>query len=692
MPTESAQPREIGERPVLEADTLDILSEILEHGEPDEQCLAIKTLQAWQVSGARDLLVKATRSEDPGVRVVALEALVSIEATGVGDVFLWSLENDPTGAAKVAALRGLGPQDGDAAVALVRKLILGRSEEQAARKEETSDCDDWLDVQREAIRATGRLGLESAVPDILSAANDEFGQDLWNECLSALAALGRPGLMALIDVGQSPSELQRERAARALEASGDPLAVKAIEALCLDRSAEVRAAALEATVGRKLPIADWRLIKEPSPVIRKFVAEKSPTVGNVDLVRLATNDESAEVRLAAVRRLTERRPSPDQIADLLVHARTRLRSEPEDYILALVRVLERARGNGRLELLQDILEHDPKPAVQRAVAEALVAFDSPEVLDILKLLLAHENQMIRHSALTSLARLSYGEGAVADNAAALLFLAANGQLLADHAIPEMDQVAFQEEKFDFSEEDLIFLELVQSTLRKEGTLSIVTPEVAIDIRRIAVRLIGELDGQAFTVALLRCAQSSDDDLRTAAFDAVARRASRGVRLTDRGWEILNALPPDNYPQARSAFLAILSSMPAEVAETRLKQALQSGEAMDVAAALTVCGQLGQAPEELGSFLSSEDRSIRKAAIGLAFTCDQQAFADEVLNAAFSESGALGGVLAIELVKSGAGGLKTTLFKKLEKACRAGGVQRQLSLQVLSQIGRQAGLS
>jgi HEAT repeat protein len=774
----------------LGEETLKSLIDLVDEGTPADQCLAIKALQAWQHPLARETFVKATRNDDPDVRVDALEALRSLNAGDLGDVFFWSLQNDPVGDSKVAAIRGLGPQDRDVAAPLLRKLIQDRCEEEVTWEDEVADWDDWLDIQKEAIRAVGKLGVEDAVSDILAAANDEFGQDLWIEALAAFADLGRSGLMALIDAGQSATELQRKRAARALEASMDSLAVKALDALSQDKSAEVRLAALETAIARKAPLADDRLIKDPSPAIRQFAAAKSPTIGNDDLLELATADGSKQVKLAAISRLSERHPTASQIAALLAHARTKLRSEPEGYVAALIQVLKRAGTSEIFDLLMEIREHNPNPEIQRAVADAMAHFTSPEALEVLEQSVSHRSQMVRLSTLASLAALSSGEGEIADNAAALLYLAARGDLvnaeeenksgkeevesekqfsnrarddeggnrnrivldregnvisqkpaeetvnLSDYRkqedqldnpeeaiepetseLPEEleegateesaevvafptntlasilqsdeEQATFQEEKIELSGKDLKFLELAQSTLQKKRVRPDVAPNAALDVQRVSVRLIGEQQHPAFTSALLSCTNATDNELRASAFDAIARRAKQGVSLSEEEWNSLASLPPDNHPPARAAFFGLLAFSPTDVSGPRLQTALTDGETTDRVAALKLCSLLGKVPENLSDHLSSDSRSVRKAAINVAMECDQTEREEDILAAAFRESGALGAELSKGMTSRGACGLNDAILEGLTNACLAGGTRRIIALQVLSQAGSKA---
>ncbi|MCV0429134.1 MAG: HEAT repeat domain-containing protein [Roseibium sp.] len=777
---------------MLSADIQNSLISIAKSGSAPEQCLAIETLGAWQLPVAREVLLEATRNDDPDVRVDALQTLVEIEAMDLGQDFLWSVENDPIGDAKVAALRGLRVEDRDLAGPLLRKLVLDRSEDDVAWEHDGADWDDWLDVQKEAIKTIGRLGIEDAVSDLLAAANDEFGQDLWNEVLGTLAELGRPGLLALIDTGQSPSERQRARTARALGSSKDPLVVKALDALSQDTSADVRLAALETMLERNAPIFDARLLKDTSPEIREFVAARSPTVATDDLIDLAIADDARVVKLAAIKRLCNRHPANAQVSRLLDHAALKLRSEPEDFIAALVEVLGRSGTNETFDFLLEIGTHNPKPDVQRAVLNTLVNFDRPETLDRLTDGITSKSQMVRLSALASLAALSGKEGILADNAAAVLLLAARGDLvseederqneddqrrekqfgarardddggnrnrivldregnivqpektedpvkLSDYRKPDGDfareeeaeeeaaqsldethsvdaetlahdesenivefpqstlaailqgdeeQVAFEEEKISLSERDLEFLELAQSTLKKRRVRPDVAPNTAMDIRRIAVRLIGEQLQPAFTRTLLSCCTSSDAELRTSALISLLRRAERGIILSDAEWKSLLDLPPDNHVPASTTLLELLSLAPGDLATAHLEGAFTGGTDTDQIAALKAFARKGVTPTGTTEMLNSENRSARLAALKFLCEFQDEHCAGDLLRAAFLESGALGTELAKALSSCGACKLSDQVLAGLRDACEDGGTRRLIALQVLSRTGKE----
>ncbi|MET1416519.1 HEAT repeat domain-containing protein [Roseibium sp. HPY-6] len=772
----------------LDQDIQDNLLKIAGSGSPAEQCLAIKAIGAWSFASAREALREALRNDDPDVRVDALQALVKLEEKNLGKDFLWSLENDPVSEAKVEALQGLCLEDRDLAEPLLRKLVLDRCEDTVAWEDDVADWDDWLDVQKEVIRTIGRLGIEEAVEELLSAANDEFGQDVWREVLEAFAGLGRPGLLALIDAGQSPDVRQRERAARALGGSEDAMAVKALEALARDAQEDVRLAALETLLERGADPNDQQMIDDASAKIRAFAAAKSPTIGTDDLIGLALADEDKSVRLAAVTRLDGERLNASRTAKLVSHLRSAVRSETVEIVCALVTVLGRSEHEDALDLLLDIQKHNSKPEIQRAVLSTLANFARPEVLEPLTDGITSKSQSVRLSALASLADLSEGDGSVADNAAAMLLLAARGDLapedseqnkdqdneneeekqfgarardddggsknrivldregnivpqeeteepvrLSDYRKPEAtdelegtpeetddlpepvengieqeetaeivafpqstlaailqgdeEQAQFQEEKIDLSDEDLKFLELAQSTLKKKRVRPDVAPNTAIDIRRIAVRLIGELTHTAFTSVLLEALEARDDELRTAALTSLSHRHSKGVLLELSEWARMSEMPPENHPPARAAYLDLLSCAPADHAHPVLENALEDEDNTVRVAALCSFEKRNVVPERIPAFLRSVNRETRRAALGFVCRKGDPGMIDGLVDATFDESGALWAELALLLGRTGPSFFTERVLEKLDQACSEGGVNRQIALQVLAALGR-----
>lgn len=420
-------------------DVVGTLIDLVRTGIPAEQCLAISALASWATSDGRDVLIEATRFEDPDVRVDALEALAALGADDLGETFLWSLTNDPVGDAKVAALRGLGPQDAQAAEALLRSLLKGRSDEEVAWEDDTSDWDDWLDVQKEAIHAVGRLKLETAVGDLSAAANDEFGQDLWPDVLEAQALLGRSGLLAIIEIGQNPSARLRTRTAKSLVQANDPIAGEALLALARDTDPDVRLAASEALFARGEALPSDLLMQDPDARIRHFVVTKADDLTTKFIADAALNDKAEDVRLGALSRLRSTELTEGFETSFLESLGTKLRGASTALLSHIASLAGCMKAPEAAALLIDIDDHNAAPGVRRAVISALAKHPCEASLERLSSHIPNDSQMVRLAALAALSEISKTEGDVADNASALLLMALLGGFAPDAAEGNADE-------------------------------------------------------------------------------------------------------------------------------------------------------------------------------------------------------------------------------------------------------------
>lgn len=428
-------------------DVVGMLVDLVRTGIPAEQCLAISALAAWGTSEGREVLIEASRFEDPDVRVDALEALAGLGADDLGETFLWSLVNDPVGDAKVAALRGLKPRDVAGTEDLLRSLLKDRCDEEVVWEDDTSDWDDWLDIQKEAIQAVGRLRLESAVEDLIAAANDEFGQDLWPDVLEAQARLGRPGLLAIIDVGQKPSARLRTRTAKALAGANDPIAGEALLALAKDTDPDVRLAASEALFTRGEALPSDLLMQDPDARIRHFVVTKAEDLTVRSVADVALDDKAEDVRLGALSRLTSMELSPGFETSFLESLGTKLRGASTALLSHIASLAGCMKAPEAVALLIDIDDHNTVPDVRRAAISALAKHPCEVSLERISGHIPNDSQMVRLAALAALSEISKTEGDVADNASALLLMALSGGFA-----PDQPEGGFEEDQTTVSDE------------------------------------------------------------------------------------------------------------------------------------------------------------------------------------------------------------------------------------------------
>ncbi|MEM9778478.1 MAG: HEAT repeat domain-containing protein, partial [Pseudomonadota bacterium] len=156
------------------------------------RCAAIRATSGLceDVDMQRETLLTALMDPDPDVRTDAMEAFAPLARDGDAGTLLLSLSGDPVREVKLAAIAGLGGLQCPEASGLLRSLARSRAEDQVAWEDEDSDWEDWLDIQIAAIKALGQMGDASAIPDLLAARDDEYGQTLDVQVFEALSLMG----------------------------------------------------------------------------------------------------------------------------------------------------------------------------------------------------------------------------------------------------------------------------------------------------------------------------------------------------------------------------------------------------------------------------------------------------------------------------------------------------------------------
>ncbi len=258
-------------------DPVQIISPHLKAPEEPIRCAAARALGLLGDEDAAPALVDALLDLDPDVRADAMAALVRCARPQDAPAIRRSLQGDPVGEVKTAAVRTLGRLEDGASTELLRALARDRCESEVAWEE--GSWDDWLDVQVAAITALGDMGAESAVDDLIRVRADESGQELDHVVFAALAKMPGRGVAALLDFLRDGDARVRERALAALSRAGR------------DRLA---------------PLRD-RLVADPSPGVRRLAAD-CLDAGDAALSALVLKDPEASVRAAAVGRVAPAAP------------------------------------------------------------------------------------------------------------------------------------------------------------------------------------------------------------------------------------------------------------------------------------------------------------------------------------------------------------------------------------------------
>ncbi len=180
--------------------------------------MAVRALPAigFDEEDVRQALLEALVDEDPDTRADAMESFSAIAGEGDAQTLLGSLKGDPVREVKLAAVAGLARLRSHEAVPVLRALVTSRFEEEIAWEDELGDWEDWLDIQIAAIGALGQLGATEAIEDLMTAREDEFGQNLDITVFSALGQMGDAGVSKLLDLVTTGSGLARSRASQTL--------------------------------------------------------------------------------------------------------------------------------------------------------------------------------------------------------------------------------------------------------------------------------------------------------------------------------------------------------------------------------------------------------------------------------------------------------------------------------------------
>ena len=156
--------------------------------------------------------------EDPDVRSDSMAALVHRARPQDAAAIRRSLQSDPVGDVKIAAIQALCRLKDEASIALLQALAKDRCEPDVAW--EHGSWDDWLDVQVAAIDALGRMNAGGAVDDLIEARADESGQDLDHAVFAALARMPGRGVATLLGFLGDGDARVRQRALAALSNAG----------------------------------------------------------------------------------------------------------------------------------------------------------------------------------------------------------------------------------------------------------------------------------------------------------------------------------------------------------------------------------------------------------------------------------------------------------------------------------------
>ncbi|GHB49491.1 hypothetical protein GCM10007094_43420 [Pseudovibrio japonicus] len=404
-----------------------ILCELLANGEEREKCLSAQILGKFGTSAAQAALASALRDEGEDVRSDAIESLIRADKGLDADVLLWSLLNDPVLEVKLSAIDGLALVGGAVAEEWLTKLVKDRCEDEVAWDGYGAEWDDWLDVQRKAILALGTLKCEASAAALLEAARDPFGQEVWPEVTVALSEMGAAGLLELATLATDASARVREHTARALSTVQDERVGEILRVLFADADPDVRVAAAEVLMARGEEADLAVLLADSAPQMRRLALKALGKLSFSKLEKVAFEDEEDTLRVMALERMAAGEiAKPEALIERIERS---LRSASDVFVAALIPVLAKIENETTETLLTEIATHRKEEPVLKAFIVLHGEKPCVEGLAILQEQVTSAEQEIRLAALNSLAKLSDGEGDIADNAAVQLVWAVSGKLM-----------------------------------------------------------------------------------------------------------------------------------------------------------------------------------------------------------------------------------------------------------------------
>lgn len=386
-------------------DPVDAIVRFLSDGHDEViRCAAARALGAIGSRRAAPPLVHALLDEDPDVRTDAMTALVRCAQDEDAEAILRSLEGDPVKEVKTTAIEALTVLKNKGAISLLCRLAVDRAVDQVTWEDEIGLWDDWLEVQNAAIEALGQLGASEAVPTLLEARADEFGQDIDQLVFSAFAKMPEAGLSTLIDIIRDHEGRLRERALKALGSARHDLLEAFAPHLVEDADPTVRSLAIPCFAADS-PEANRLAILDPDRDVR-IAAVAAFATANADLAHEALRDPDETVRAVALETMV----LPDDAAlqgDLAANAAAWMQMGGSRLAAACAARLPVLDPETASEVLQILASDGDRPIEARLAAiRHLPRLANEVVITALAALVEDPVQQVRAAALAAFAELA----------------------------------------------------------------------------------------------------------------------------------------------------------------------------------------------------------------------------------------------------------------------------------------------
>jgi len=444
----------------LRNQAISALESLHQRGDEVDRCNVIRTLGVLKASESTPILIQSLRDEDLDVCIDAAENLGKIGAVDSISALLESLENDPDGEIRTIIVAALGEiathqaagqesgSEADKAIDALLKIAHQRPE----NLEWLGEWDDYWDMQLNAVKALGKLGIKRAVPIMEEIITSDDHQDIESEVLTALAQIGREGHALLEKRLKDGAARERRRAAQALGHAVTPESLLMLAQGLLDSEAEVREATLLSLAQRQATQymkAILIYLRDPEPEVKAAamaaIAQLGETSGNVvhpdqinDKLLPLLSDTDPDVRTAALKFIANYHQA-GQFSKPLQQAILKAVADPVSAVAeAACDTVAKLQYEAAIADLQLILrKQELHPAVRRQAALALSKMPScsPETIKALTAAIGAPQQPVRLGALQALSQL-YADGKANDDAVLGTLIAASHKELLKEQLEE----------------------------------------------------------------------------------------------------------------------------------------------------------------------------------------------------------------------------------------------------------------
>ena len=623
------------------------LCEILRNGADVHRTVAAQALGTIGRPDGVPALLDALLDEDPDVRVDAADALGRVGDPAAAPKLMDNLLGDPCAEVKLAAIDALIAMRHKPLVPWLIRLLKGRDEEVAWDEDEIyqDGWDGWIDIQVKAIDGLARFGETQAVPDIVEALDDEFGQDLSAVGFATLARLDNAGTGALTRYLDGKDRRLGRRAAAALATSDAPGAHDAVSRALVSPSPDIRSATLRALSARNPE--DPRLAEllvDRRPVLR---AETIRLLGYLypERVAILLRDSDRDVQQAALELMAREPKSFDGEAlhDLL---HERLQSQSDTVAAAALKAVAALLGEDALPDVLSVLTDRNLPLARRLAAiAALGAIGGEHAIAGFAAVLGDGERQVRLDAMAQLASFAKLE-AWPNPAGHTLLAALRGELIPEpEESPEEPEVTAEdaedepvadviptstmqaildndphvEATGDMSEpvltqEDEEFLELSRIRAMRKNKVS-PNPTVAphLDVRMFAARVLGDVPQADVANALALVLAGDDEDVRRAAVDSLARIAAKLGKLPATAMDALEETAAGEDRDLRLYATRAIANVGDAACRDLLRNLLEDEDGFVRAEAVRGLSALSEDAEILEPLLTDEDPGVRESA-------------------------------------------------------------------------------